>query len=214
MHKRHFLEGIAAQASLLVAQHEVPAGFHIGDFGQEGRGGRGVAIRVHPRPAIEGCQVGGVERGGSVRLRFEGCIVPTEARDDGIEDQRTRSVAPQQLAQRHGIGSIAVELRLVDVHSATDDATSDAAAAQLILYQDAADLAVAHVDVVGPLDRDRIRATFREGLLPVKKRAQGIADGKGDGLAEQEQPRRRQEGGMQQQAEEYQSFHQGLDPAL
>ena len=47
-------------------------------------------------------------------------------------------------------------MKLIDIETHADDAIFDDTTQQPVLYQDATELLVAHIDVVGPLDTDRL----------------------------------------------------------
>ena len=59
---------------------------------------------------------------------------------------------PENMTERYGVGGIAGEVCLVDVEAYADDGAGDVCAFDVVLDEDAAQLVVAVVDVVGPLD--------------------------------------------------------------
>lgn len=92
---------------------------------------------------------------------------------DGMEQFLALHLAPEDLAERYGVGGIAEEGRLVHVEPYADDASGQAAPLDVVLDEDAAQLMVSVVNVVGPLDAD-VWSICREHF----------ADGYGDNFAE------------------------------
>ena len=107
-------------------------------------------------------------RGGAHRLIKRGKSITY------FGEQRLASdLVPEDLEERYGVGGIAGEVRLVDVEAYADDGAGNVRAFYVVLDEDTAQLAVAVVDVVGPLD------AYAVGVA-----AQHLAERYGDELAE------------------------------
>ena len=81
-------------------------------------------------------------------------IIIGKALQEALHHLLTAHRVVQQLEERYGVGRITAKDALVHVDARPDDGAADDAATQVVLQQHAANLAVAHVDVVGPLDAD------------------------------------------------------------
>ena len=82
---------------------------------------------------------------------------------------------PGQFLEAHGVGEVCRPAGFVQVESYADDAVAHAVSVQGVLYEDAADLALADPDVVGPFDA---------GLDAVAKQVIPYAQGSGAGDAD------------------------------
>lgn len=100
-------------------------------------------------------------------------------------------IVPENLAERYGVGGITGKVCLVDVEAYADDGAGDVDAFDVVLDEDAAQLVVAVVDVVGPLDADVVGVS-----------AQHLAEYYGDEFAEDKLLRCCDVGGAEGEAEE------------
>lgn len=170
-HVGDFLEGIAAQEALGVAEDEVTCGLDVGYFGMEEA--LGIAVGVEPLAAIEGCEIVGMDGGkGGRGSALDGLVTWDEGVDDGVEDEAAVNVVACETEERggggdglaagcfaDGVGSSRGKGRegeggLVDIDAAAYDAAVEMGAAELVLYEDACYLTVADIDVVRPFDAD------------------------------------------------------------
>lgn len=105
-------------------------------------------------------------------------------------------LAGGELDDGDGVGGVGEEFALIDVEADADDGFVDVCAGDCVLDKDAADLAVADVDVVGPLDVDGIVDTVTAQFF-----LDGLGDGEGDGLGDAELSRGVDACGAQDDAE-------------
>ena len=94
--------------------------------------------RVTPQGAVRGSEHVMIVRGKCVAYLGEQCLAV--------------NLVPENMTERYGVGGIAGEVCLVDVEAYADDGTGDVCAFDVVLDEDAAQLVVPVVDVVGPLD--------------------------------------------------------------
>lgn len=94
--------------------------------------------RVTPQGAVRGSEHVMIVRGKCVAYLGEQCLAV--------------NLVPENMTERYGVGGIAGEVRLVDVEAYADDGAGDVCAFDVVLDEDAAELVVPVVDVVGPLD--------------------------------------------------------------
>ena len=121
--------------------------------------------RVTPQGAVRGSEHVMIVRGKCVAYLGEQCLAV--------------GLLPENLAERYGVGGIAGEVCLVDVEAYADDGAGDVCAFDVVLDEDAAQLVVTMVDVVGPLD------AYVVGIA-----AQHLTECYGDELAEDKLLRR------------------------
>ena len=145
-------------------------------------------------------------KGGS-----DGVVATGKGIDDVLEDEATLEVAAHKLTQRDGVGGVAEEALLVDIDAAANDAAVDEGAAKGVLDEDAGNLLVADVDIVGPLDGDGVVPDRgrdggcwggQEGGGRRQDRGDSVADAQGDGFGEEEEMGGRQRGGRDEEAKE------------
>lgn len=117
--------------------------------------------RVTPQGAVRGSEHVMIVRGKCVAYLGEQTLAV-----DGVAEY---------LAERYGVGCIAGETMLVDVDPHADDAAGNGATLDVVFDEDAAELVVAVVDVVGPLD------AYVVGIV-----AEDLAERYGDEFADDE----------------------------
>ena len=117
--------------------------------------------RVTPQGAVRGSEHVMIVRGKCVAYLGEQCLAV--------------GLLPENMAERYGVGCIAGETMLVDVEPHADDAAGNGATLDVVFDEDAAELVVVVVDVVGPLD------AYVVGIV-----AEGFAERYGDEFADDE----------------------------
>ena len=75
-----------------------------------------------------------------------------ESVENVVQQSLLVCLVPMNLPKRYRIGSIALELSLVDIDANADNRLSDGLSCQPMLYQDATYLGIPPINVVGPLD--------------------------------------------------------------
>ena len=115
-----------------------------------------------------------MERGG-IELGERPCGGVGEGVADGGEQLGAVYAVAEDLAERDGVGGIADECQLVDIEAYADKGAREVGPLEVVFDEDAAELVVAMVDVVGPLD-----------MYVADIAAQHLAEHHGDVLAEEE----------------------------
>ena len=101
-------------------------------------------MRVKSREGGDVAACEGVEEGGDIE------VLARDEPQGGGAVGGADDVAPRQA--EGGVAGGTAEVGLVDVHAEADDGLLDGGGAELVLDEDAAELTVVPVDVVGPFD--------------------------------------------------------------
>ena len=176
----NLFEGVASILPHFIGDNEVTRGLHVGDGSAKLALGVGKAMEL--ALAIEMGEIGLVEFVAAVLL----CQVELarEVFDDTLEHETALHLVAQQLSQGYGVEmgrSVGREGGLIDVDTNAHDAVFKLLTLQVILDEHAANLLVATIDVVGPLD-----GHGHGGQLGHDKVLDGLTHGKGYSLGKQE----------------------------
>ena len=123
-------------------------------------------------------------------VQLELGVADADVAAEGFEHLAAVERASRDHGHRHGVRKRGVELRLVDVDADSDDRAGERLPGVAVFDQDADQLFVPGIDVVGPLDARR-DAELREG----------VGESEGHGLVEQELFAGGQEPGFEHQRE-------------
>ena len=119
-----------------------------------------------------------------------------------LQNLLTIEFVTRKQTHRGGVGKRRIELHLIDIQANADNCAGEVRPTQVVLDQHTADLAVADVDVVGPLD---LRLDFELG--------KGVDQPQRHSLREQKLARGVQERGFEHQAE-HQVFAHAAAPTV
>ena len=192
----NLFEGVASIFPHFIGDNEVARGLHVGDGSAKLALGVGKAMEL--ALAIEMGEIGLVEFVAAVLL----CLVELarEVFDDTLEHKAALHLVTQQLSQGYGVEmgrTIGREGGLIDVDANAHDAVFELPALQVILDEHAANLLIATINVVGPLD-----GHGHGGQLGHDKVLDGLTHSKGYGLGEQEHALRGHVARVDKQAEQ------------
>lgn len=157
---------------MFVEEDEAAVGLYVVEGG--GEGALFVAVGGRGAEAVEEGGVAGMERFGMEwDAKQLGGVSKGVA--DGGEQLGAVYLVAKDLAERDGVGGVADKRRLVDIEPYADEGAREVGSFEVVFDEDAAELMVAVVDVVGPLD-----------VQVADVAAQYLAEHYGDVFAEEE----------------------------
>ena len=146
-----FLEGVGAAVVVAVAERQQTGGGDIVDAGLEHIARGDVDPTVKSCATPETRTILGNKRTG-IRRRLVGGKTGKDAAADVTEQSVESESASGEIDKRHRIGSVTDKLALIDIYADADDGAAYAAPFETVFNKDAANLQIAAVDIVRPLD--------------------------------------------------------------